>query len=52
VAARCGFESADNLRRVFVSRLGVTLHDYRQRFRLAEREVPRGRVMTPADIDC
>ena len=41
VAARCGFETADNLRRAFVRRLGVTPHDYRQRFRLADSELPR-----------
>jgi transcriptional regulator GlxA family with amidase domain len=41
VATRCGFESADNLRRAFVRRLGVTPHDYRQRFRLADGDLPR-----------
>jgi len=37
VAARCGFETVDNLRRAFVRRLGVTPQDYRQRFRLADK---------------
>lgn len=41
VAARCGFETADTMRRAFVRRLGVTPHDYRRRFRLAEDDVAR-----------
>ena len=52
VATRCGFESADNLRRAFVRRLGVSaprlppaLPPGRQ------RTAARGGVMTPADID-
>jgi transcriptional regulator GlxA family with amidase domain len=39
VAARCGFENADTMRRAFVRRLGVTPQDYRRRFRLAEDDV-------------
>ncbi|MGV8917699.1 MAG: GlxA family transcriptional regulator [Pseudomonas sp.] len=33
IANRCGFESADNLRRVFVKRLSISPVEYRQRFR-------------------
>jgi transcriptional regulator GlxA family with amidase domain len=36
VAARCGFESADTLRRAFVRRLGVTPQAYRLRFHVAD----------------
>jgi transcriptional regulator GlxA family with amidase domain len=41
VAARCGFETVDNLRRAFIRRLGVTPHDYRRRFRLSDSELVR-----------
>ncbi len=41
VAARCGFETLDKLRRAFVRRLGVTPHDYRQRFRIANSALPK-----------
>lgn len=33
IAHRCGFESADSLRRVFVKRLSISPIEYRQRFR-------------------
>jgi len=33
IAHRCGFESADSLRRVFVKRLAISPVEYRQRFR-------------------
>jgi transcriptional regulator GlxA family with amidase domain len=41
VAARCGFETVDNLRRAFIRRLGVTPQHYRRRFRLADDEQAR-----------
>ena len=41
VAVRCGFETVDNLRRAFVRRVGVTPHDYRQRYRSSDSELPR-----------
>lgn len=33
IAFLCGFDSADNLRRVFSQRLGITPVEYRQHFR-------------------
>lgn len=33
IAHRCGFESPDNLRRVFLKRLSISPGEYRQRFR-------------------
>lgn len=35
IAHRCGFDSPDGLRRVFVQRLAITPVEYRQRFRVA-----------------
>ncbi|MBK4735113.1 GlxA family transcriptional regulator [Noviherbaspirillum pedocola] len=39
IAQRCGMESADALRRIFVRRLNITPQEYRQRFRSADQAV-------------
>lgn len=36
IAARCGFESGENLRRVFARRLDIGPQDYRRRFRATD----------------
>ncbi len=38
IAARCGFGTAESLRRVFGRRLGVTPDSYRRRFRAIDTE--------------
>jgi transcriptional regulator GlxA family with amidase domain len=37
IATRCGFGTAETLRRVFHRRLGVAPDSYRRRFRVSER---------------
>jgi transcriptional regulator GlxA family with amidase domain len=40
IARRCGFESADTLRRTFSKRLHISPMEYRQRFRSSDMSSP------------
>lgn len=47
IAARCGFDSGEGLRRLFTRRLGIGPVEYRQRFRSADTGGPRStRLLT------
>jgi transcriptional regulator GlxA family with amidase domain len=48
IAHRCGFESADSLRRVFVKRLSISPLEYRQRFRSGTASASLGAVQALA----
>ncbi len=42
IACRCGFESAESLRRLFVRRLDISPQEYRKRFRSTDAGARRG----------
>jgi transcriptional regulator GlxA family with amidase domain len=38
IAQKCGFGTSETLRRTFLRRLGVTPHQYRQKFHVVPKE--------------
>jgi transcriptional regulator GlxA family with amidase domain len=47
VASRCGFGTADSMRRVFMRRIGVGATDYRQRFSITPPRAAEARRWSP-----